>query len=483
MKKIYIYLYIVLFLLPLTANAQRAYRGGIGFEQPQAEKQGDRVRLLARLNIDELELDRQHLLTVTPILRSTDRQHQIAFEPVGIIGKTRLKALERAILLDGFRLAPQPSRLLRYDKNNREPIRFEFDVPYEPWMRNAELVVAEEVTGCRNEVLSAQEHRVISPPLLPPVYTPTYQITYAEPPTEPVKQRSESYAARINFVVNRYEIRRDYMNNAAVLDEVDQIIGEVKNDENLTITEFKVTGYASPEGAAASNLTLSENRAKSFVEYVRNRHGIAQNVMQVDWKGDDWDGLRKAMEESNFSDKNRVLDILNNTSDVQQRKNQLRNMGAPYRALLDEYYPYLRRNEYTIAYVARPFSVEEAKVLIRTKPQHLSLNEMFLVANTYPKDSREFKEVFDIAVRMYPESDYANMNSAALDIENGALDVALERSLKVNMPEAWNNIGYIYVQKKDYAKAAEYFKRAADAGLQVAAENLRQLNKWLEDPE
>ncbi|MGI6574257.1 MAG: hypothetical protein ACOX19_12890 [Fermentimonas sp.] len=51
----------------------------------------------------------------------------------------------------------------------------------------------------------------------------------------------------------------------------------------------------------------------------------------------------------------------------------------------------------------RPFSVEEAKGVIRTNPRLLSLNEMFLVAQTYAPASSEFKEVFDIATRLYPD--------------------------------------------------------------------------------
>lgn len=50
----------------------------------------------------------------------------------------------------------------------------------------------------------------------------------------------------------------------------------------------------------------------------------------------------------------------------------------------------------------RAFNVDEAKQLYKTKPQYLSLNEMFLVANTYPKDSDEFKEVFDILPAFIP---------------------------------------------------------------------------------
>ena len=479
MKKIYLFFLASLLLLPAGLLGQA---GMAQFSGVNAEKRGDNVYITATYDLADLDLKKQNRIMVTPVLRSADRAHSVVFDPVMIIGKTRHKALKRAMALDGYQLEKEPAQTIVFHKKEWAPVSFNLTTPYQPWMRQAELVFEEELCGCLNEVLADNEYRLI-PRILPPLYVPTYQVTYVEPPTEEVKQRSESYAARLNFQVNRYEILHNFMNNAAVLNEVDKIIGEVKNDPNLTITEFKVTGYASPEGNANSNMTLSENRAKAFVTYVQNKHAIPRNAMQVDWKGDDWDGLRKLMEESNFTDKNRVLDILNGTTDSQQRKNQLRNMGTAYRTLLTEYYPYLRRNEYTIAYIARPFSVQEAKSLIKTKPQQLSLNEMFLVANSYPKGSPDFKEVFDIAVRLYPTSEFANMNSGTLDIENGAYDVALDRLMRVNMPEAWNNIGYIYIQKKDYNKAAEYFKRAADAGLQLAKDNLSELNKWLADPE
>ena len=483
MKKTTFYILVILFSLasPLPLAAQQL-PGAAGIENVRAVKNNGLLHIEAEMKTSGLGLGKQQMLTVTPVLRSADRKNRFVFEPVVLTGKIRAKAIRRAEALESTLSAGTPYRSVRFDPKHPETILFQLEAKYEPWMRNAELVFDQQITGCLNALTAESEVRALSP-VLPPVYVPTYRIAYAEPPTESVKQRSESYAARLNFAVNRYEIRRDYMNNAAVLDEVDRIIGEVKNDPNLTITRFSVTGYASPEGTAAGNLKLSENRAKAFVEYIRNRHVISPEVLQVDWKGDDWNGLEKLMAASRFADKNRVLDILSGTSDSQRRKNDLRGMGAAYRTLLDEYYPHLRRNEYTIDYVARPFSVEEAKVLVKTKPQHLSLNEMFLVANTYPKESREFKEVFDVAARLYPDSDYARLNSAALDIEHGAYDAALERSLKVNLPEAWNNVGYIYIQRKEYTRAEQYFRKAAEAGLPVAKENLTELNRWMEDPE
>jgi len=484
MKKRFFTIMLVFAALSASLWAQpKVYVSTLDFSTPEVERTGGRIVMRATVSLNDPDFHRQQMVTLTPILRSIDGTHRMVFDPIVFEGKKRAKIVDREIRLGNYNYPRRPSQVVTIaPRQSAQPVTFLLDAQYEPWMRAAELVFEEHVTGCAGRDVADNLHRAISP-ILPPAYHPTYSVTYATPPAEEVKQRSESYAARLNFRVARYEILRDYMNNAQVLNEVDKIINEVKSDPNLTITRFSVTGYASPEGTAQSNMKLSENRAHSFVKYVQDKHGLSQSAMQVDWKGDDWDGLRKLMDESNFAAKNQVLDILNATTDPVQRKNRLKALGTSYRTLLDEYYPYLRRNEYTIDYIARPFSVDEAKTVIRTKPQQLSLNEMFLVANTYPKGSADFKEVFDVAVRLYPDDAYANLNSAALDIENGAYDVALERLQKVNMPEAWNNIGYIYVKKGDYTRAAEYFRRASDAGNAVAAKNMQELDMWLENPE
>ena len=65
--------------------------------------------------------------------------------------------------------------------------------------------------------------------------------------------------------------------------------------------------------------------------------------------------------------------------------------------------------------------MEEAKEIIKTRPQNLSLNEMFLVANTYPTGSQEFIDVFETAVQMYPQSEIANINAATAALSRNEL--------------------------------------------------------------
>jgi Flp pilus assembly protein TadD len=127
--------------------------------------------------------------------------------------------------------------------------------------------------------------------------------------------------------------------------------------------------------------------------------------------------------------------------------------------------------------VARAFNVEEAKTMIRTRPQLLSLNEMFLVADTYVKGSDEFKYVFDVAARLFPQDATANLNAGAVEIEAGAYDAAIARLGRLSTPEAYNDLGVAYARQGDLTAAEANFRKAAAAGSADAAHNLEQLEK------
>lgn len=77
---------------------------------------------------------------------------------------------------------------------------------------------------------------------------------------------------------------------------------------------------------------------------------------------------------------------------------------------------------------------------MRVQPQKLSLNEFYLVARTYEPGSVEFNDVFETAVRMYPDDETANLNAA-----NSAM------------------------QRKDFESAKRYLFKAGDSSQAVYA--------------
>lgn len=127
----------------------------------------------------------------------------------------------------------------------------------------------------------------------------------------------------------------------------------------------------------------------------------------MDFEPEDWAGLEKRVENSSLADKEELLAIIraDEPKDYDRREAKLKalNGGASYRVLLRDIYPALRHSDYAVRYTIRSFTVEEARELIYSDPRQLSLNEMFRVAQTMEPGSDAYREVFEIAVRMYPE--------------------------------------------------------------------------------
>ena len=112
--------------------------------------------------------------------------------------------------------------------------------------------------------------------------------------------------------------------------------------------------------------------------------------------------------------------------------------------------------------------------------QNLSLNEMYLVANTYPNGSKEFINVFETAVRLFPEDDIAKLNAAVAALSCRDIETAeryLDQVKHRELPEYANAAGVLALLKDDYESARKYLQIAVDAGLEVAGKNLEELEK------
>ncbi|MDF9830795.1 DUF3868 domain-containing protein [Parabacteroides sp. PF5-6] len=485
MNKLYLYrslsVFFSLFCLFSVAKSQNSYSGEIQYKDIQSFRQGEKLMIQLYMDISSINLPKQLIISQVPVIVSTEPAQEYVFDPIILTGAVRSKVYQR----QKEDYLPQGKDPLLYaTRKNGEKQLYPvlLTAPYAEWMRNANLIFREEVSGCAHCDLGKKEI-VVADPILAPVHTPTYALQYVMPEAEPVKHRSETYAAHLNFKVGKYELLRDFENNANVLAQVDRIVSEIREDENLAIQALEIVGYASPEGNYNANLELSKNRTYAFVNYLVRFQQLSESMMKTNWKGEDWEGLRKSVLASSLPDKEAVISLIDRNEDISKRKEQLKalNGGNTYRTLLNTYYPPLRRIEYTFAYVARAFDLEEAKEVIKSKPQHLSLNEMFLVANSYAKGSEDFNRIFDIAVRLFPEDPIANLNAAVQEIEMGALDRAIERLQQIDCAEAKNNLGVAYARKGDYIQAGACFKRAAEQGNEVAASNRQELDKFLEN--
>lgn len=127
----------------------------------------------------------------------------------------------------------------------------------------------------------------------------------------------------------------------------------------------------------------------------------------------------------------------------------------------------------------RNFDVGQGRIIIRENPKYLSLNEMYQVAISYPKGSKDFVDVFDIAVRMYPNDEVANLNAAAVALSQKDLNAALKYMEKADhtTAEFLNNTGVYNFLNGDIQRAVAAFEQAARLGNEAALSNFRQLHQ------
>ena len=94
-------------------------------------------------------------------------------------------------------------------------------------------------------------------------------------------------------------------------------------------------------------------------------------------------------------------------------------------------------------------------MLIHSRPQNLSLNEIYLVALTYKNGSPEFIELFEKAVSLFPDDKIANLNaaSAALSREDIALAEKYLKKAEISAPEYENAVGVLYLLKATIKQA------------------------------
>ncbi len=484
--------FIVLVLAALCLNTEeafaqnRSYSGDIGIEPVRLEQSGDFLYIDMNFILKDVKVRTAHGVDFIPQLVAPANTYNLP--KVSVKGKDEYLAYERRLSLMSAkekRKHVAPYLVKKSNKRTNDTIRYRYVLPYESWMADAKLNVQRDECGCGESTLMSVQpvidqvtlERILSPYIVNPHFA------YVEPKVEVVKSREIQAECFLDFEVNKINIRPEYMNNPRELAKIRVMIDDLKLDPSIKVNRLDIIGYASPEGTLATNKRLSEGRAMALRDYLASRYDFPRNQYHIIFGGENWDGLIDALETLDMDYKNEVLDIIQDIPIEKGRETKLMQLrgGVPYRYLLKNIFPSLRVAICKVNYDIKNFNVDEAKEVIKRRPQNLSLNEMFLVANTYPKGSQEFIDVFETAVRMYPDSEIANMNAATAALSRNDL-ISAERYLKkMESQEYWpeynNAMGILTLLKGDYELAEEYLNKARELGLDVATDNLEELAK------
>lgn len=428
------------------------------------------------INVDGEQIKGRKSLTLTPVLESASQQEGLP--SILINGRIEQKVYNREVDLNNLEDEPRYAILKR--EKGIMVIPYQLTMPFESWMKNARLVLAQDLCGCGKDLPGAPllvANKVVTRP--DQRYEVDVTLAYISPEAETVKHRAEVGTAFLDFEVGKYAILPDFRNNAAELAKIDNTVRTVVDDKNITLQNILLKGFASPEGSYKSNTVLAGNRVKALSEYIRKQHDFPASVFTLENGSEDWDGLKAKVEaDADVPSRAAVLAIIasNDDPDLKDKKLAALDGGAPYRYVLRNIYPSLRRSDYRINYKVREFTVEEGREIIKIRPQQLSLSEMFAVANSYPIGSEAYNNVFDIAVRMFSDDPVANLNAANIALAKKDTASARKYLAKAgNSPQAVHARGVLNLLEGNLAEAQALLLQAQAAGVMEAAANLEQL--------
>lgn len=479
-KKMLLWAWLVAAGMP--APAQNACLENLKLENRTVGKAGDSVRVRADICLDGVDLKRQQSLRLVPVLVSADGTQEALLPAVVVEGRVRGKVTDRQLAL-GKRTEEAGVTRVRHARGGSRTLHYAAEAPFSRWMVNGRLEVRGYVTGCAGcnegyEVMAAGGVLPYSEPAL--VLAPAMR-----PAEEEVKRRAENRSARLEYRRDSYAVQPEYRANRAELDSVQHSFALLKDNPNLTVTGVYITGYASPEGSAAYNEKLSQRRAQTFADYVRQRNrDLPRPLWHVAWKGEDWDGFVAQVEQAgDWPARAKVQEAIarcDGNVDACEWKIRRQLSADDYRYLLDELYAPLRRNDYRIEYTVRNFTPEEARRMLETRPDLLSAAEMQRVADSYGRNTDGYRKALDAALRVYPDNTALRYNAALAAVETGRYAEAESLLAGAGEGDLLNLLGVARYRNGDRRQAGETFRRAQAAGCGDAAKNAEAVGQVLE---
>lgn len=442
---------------------------GVSVENFNMNRNGKYLTVTMDIDLSELDVNSNRAVLLTP--RLANGTDSIDLPSIGIYGHRRYYYYIR----NG--ISTISGKTEKSFKASDKPGQLEYDnhTPYEEWMDGATLKFHRSDWGCCQEILAEYEgllgrHREAFFP----------ELVFVQPKAEIMKSRSLSGSAYIDFPVDRTVIYPDYRRNTVELGKIQATIDSVRNDRDVTIMSVWLKGFASPESPYKHNTELAIGRTAALKKHIGQLYHFADSIIRTDYEPEDWEGLRRYVEQSNINHRKEILSLIDSDMEPDAKEAKIkRTYPKEYRFMLQHFYPALRHTDYRIDYNIRTFSdVEEIKRIMAEQPQKLSQNEFYLVAGKYEPGTDEFTDVFETAVRMFPNDEVANLNAANAAIRRDDFATARRYLDKAgDSAEAVYARGALAVREKDYDTAHRYLETARDMGLEKAAATLKELEE------
>ena len=172
------------------------------------------------------------------------------------------------------------------------------------------MLVALVGCGGQTEFRGAQAFGIAGTPPPPPPPPPPKQEEAKPPPRVELRDNKIEFKEKIQFDVNKATIKEV---SFGLLKDIADVI-----KKNPQVKKISIEGHASAEGDAKANKKLSDDRAKSVMQYLIDKEKVDKNRLTA--KG--W-GIEKPIGDNNTEEgreKNRRVEFLVVEQDVTQKK-------------------------------------------------------------------------------------------------------------------------------------------------------------------
>ena len=187
--------------------------------------------------------------------------------------------------------------------------------------------------------------------------------------------KNDSLAMRIVFRKGSSEIEPSFAGNAGRIDSMKVAIGGLLGRPGAFLEQIFITTTASPEGSTDFNIRLSRERGDAVKEFLVRDAGLNPFNVHINSNGEDWDGLKRAVEslsEEAFPWREDVLSLIGSPADWDIRRGSVSDRrkarlmaldgGRPWEWLLENVFPSLRSGTGDVVLVVSyPLDLPEAE--------------------------------------------------------------------------------------------------------------------------
>ena len=287
----------------------------------------------------------------------------------------------------------------------------------------------------------------------------------------------EEQEAAIYYLINSAQIRTKEMKSDEIK-AMEKFLKDAKAAEDMELKNIQIQSYASPDGPMDLNDKLSNNLEGSDDKFVKNsmKKNKIDEYKNLDFfkkyvVAEDWEGFKKAMEESNIQDKELILRVLTMYSDPEVREREIKNISSAYSVVADQILPKLRRSKFIVNADRIGKSDEEIRSLAKSNPAALNVEELLYSATLFDNNGDKLA-IYETAMRQFP-NDWRGYNDAGMILfETGKVAQAKTNfekanSLSANNKTIQNNMGAIALVDGNVKDAEVLFGAATGAGNEV----------------